>query len=57
MIDYERLSDVLLSYMLGLLGELELIKKLNNWGYNRDDLIELGFDVTDIDKVFQGGFE
>jgi hypothetical protein len=57
MIDYERLSDVLLSYLLGLLGELELIKKLNNWGYNRDDLIELGFDVTDINKVFQGGVE
>jgi hypothetical protein len=57
MVDYERLSDVLLSYMMGLMGDVKLINKLRGWGYSYDDLIELGFNIEDIDKTYKKGMD
>jgi len=43
-IDYEKLSQDLLEYLLDLKDTHGLIELLVNMGYNSDVLIELGFD-------------
>jgi hypothetical protein len=49
--NYERLTDLLLSYLVNLYGEEGVINMLLQYPYDltEHDLIQLGFDITEID--------
>lgn len=51
MLDYNILAMNLLDDLIELTGVDDMIERLLNKGYSKEDLMELGFDENDIDRI------
>ena len=51
--DYERLSDLLVNYLVELIDDGNTIAMLSQYPFDliKDDLYELGFDLDKIEEI------